>query len=223
MTNTFKHALKATCILAIGASFFSSGTTTANAASIEVYVCDAIGDGHYEISILSDRSTSARVSYVIQGNQHNLNGPYNYYKRAGQNWVAGNGFDFAYANGHGNFHDKNANAFSDCRSGARNNGHQTDHGQTDNGSPSNHLPGATLNIRALSLGGSLRNGPGINYQKVGSIRGRAPITLVRNTGVRMNGYDWFEIIAPKGRRAYQWGGIMCSPRHYIAGVFERCN
>ena len=74
MTNTFKNLLKATCILAIGTSLFSGGTTTANATSIEVYVCDAIGDGHYEVSIISDRSTTARVSYVIQGNQNDLNG-----------------------------------------------------------------------------------------------------------------------------------------------------
>ena len=223
MTKTFKHALKATCILAISASLFSGGTSPANAASIEVYVCDAIGDGHYEVSILSDRSTSARVSYNIQGNQHNLHGPYNYYKRAGQHWLAGNGFDFAYANGYGNFHDKNANAFADCHSGARNNGHQTNHSPTDNGSPSNHLPGATLNVRALSLGGSLRSGPGMHYQKVGSIYGTKPVTLVSNSGVHMNGYDWFEIIAPDGRRVFQWGGIMCSPNQYIQGVYERCN
>jgi len=217
MTNTIKNTLKATCILAIGASLLSGGTTTANAASIEVYVCDAIGDGHYEVSITSDRSTSARVSYNIYGEQNPLRGPFNYYKRAGQNWVAGNGFDFAYANGHGNFHDKNANQFAECRSGAYNGGQQTNNGHN------NQQAGGNLNIGALSLGGSLRSGPGMHHQKVGSIYGRAHITLLRNTGVHMNGYDWFEIISPKGQRVFQWGGIMCSPNQYVQGIYERCN
>lgn len=223
MTNIFKNTLKAACILAIGTSLFSGGITKANATSVELFVCDAIGDGHYEVSIISDRSTTASVSYVIQGGQNPLHGPFNYYQRAGQNWVAGNGFDFAYANGHGNFHDKNANEFANCRSGAYNGGQQTNNGPTDNGSPSNPQAGGTLNISALSLGGSLRNGPGMNYQKIGSIYGRAHITLLRNTGVHMNGYDWFEIISPKGQRVFQWGGIMCSPNQYVQGIYERCN
>lgn len=224
MTNTFKKALKATCILALGTSLFSGTSTIANAASIELFVCDNNGEGHYEVSITSDRSTSARVSYVVQGGQNYLNGPFNYYKRAGQKWVAGRGFDFAYANGQGNFHDKNANEFAECRSSAYNGNQQPHNTPTDNGGPSTPIAGpVNLNIRALSLGGSLRAGPGIQFQKVGSIYGRKRVTLLSNTGVQMNGYNWFEIITPDGRRAFQWGGIMCSPRQYVQGIYERCN
>ncbi|MEP1442218.1 MAG: SH3 domain-containing protein [Hyphomicrobiales bacterium] len=224
MTNIFKTPLKAAYILALGTSVFSGGTTTATAASIEVYVCDAIGDGHYEVSITSDRSTKARVSYVIHGGKNRLRGPFNYYKRAGQRWVAGNGFDFAYANGRGNFHDKNANAFADCRSGAYNGGRQTYNPPKNNTRPNTTAASPVhLNIRALSLGGSLRTGPGIQFQKIGSIYGRKRVRLLNNTGVQMNGYNWFEIVTPDGRRAFQWGGIMCSPRQYVQGIYERCN
>lgn len=217
MTKTFKMALKATCILALGTSFFSGGSTTANAASVEVYVCQNNGEGHYEVSIISDRTTSARVSYVVQGGQNYLNGPFSYYHQAGQNWVVGQGFDFAYANGDGNIHDKNANQFYSCSTNAYNEGNNNNNGHN------NQQAGGNLNIGALSLGGSLRSGPGMNHQKVGSIYGRAHITLLRNTGVHMNGYDWFEIISPKGQRVFQWGGIMCSPNQYVQGIYERCN
>lgn len=75
--------------------------------------------------------------------------------------------------------------------------------------------------KARSLGGKLRNGPGTNFSAVGSLAEGAPVTVQANTGVRFDGYDWFEI-RHGGGVAYQWGGIMCSDGGAIAGMFGDC-
>lgn len=245
MTLTFKLAQKCACVMAFTASLLSGTSIDAKAASVELFVCDHNGEGHYEVSIISDRTTSARVSYVVNGGQNPLPGPFHYYHKATQNWVAGPGFDFAYANGHGNFHDKNANTFSDCRSPLHNSSHnsgsnpvngngqlsdeETDGGRYNpytgqyNNNQHTQQPNSNVNISGLSLGGVVRSGPGMNYGKIGSTFGKTPVTIVRNTGQYMNGYAWFEIIGQSGRTGYQWGGIMCSPHQYVVGIYERCN
>ena len=48
------------------------------------------------------------------------------------------------------------------------------------------------------------------------------MTIVTNTGVQFDGYDWFEIRTGNGVNAYQWGGIMCSEGRQIAGIYEQC-
>ncbi len=77
------------------------------------------------------------------------------------------------------------------------------------------------NAAARSLGGRLRNGPGTNFGQAGSLREGAPVTVTMNTGVRFDGYDWFEIRQPGGP-AYQWGGIMCWEGQPIAGMYGEC-
>ncbi|WP_394688403.1 DUF4189 domain-containing protein [Hoeflea sp.] len=77
------------------------------------------------------------------------------------------------------------------------------------------------NAAARSLGGRLRNGPGTNFGQAGSLREGAPVTVTMNTGVRYDGYDWFEIRQPVGP-AYQWGGIMCWEGRPIAGMYGEC-
>lgn len=73
-----------------------------------------------------------------------------------------------------------------------------------------------------SLGGRLRSGPGTNFGAAGSLAEGTPVTIVTNTGVRFDGYDWFEIRTGNGVSAYQWGGIMCSEGQQIAGIYEQC-
>lgn len=81
---------------------------------------------------------------------------------------------------------------------------------------------SSLTVPGLSLGGKLRSGPGTNHAQVGSLQEGIRITILRNTGVRFNGYDWFEIAAGNGQRGFQWGGIMCSNGQAIAGIFQQC-
>lgn len=79
-----------------------------------------------------------------------------------------------------------------------------------------------VNMAGRSLGGRLRNGPGTNFSPAGSLAEGDPLTIVTNTGVRFDGYDWFEVRTPGGGTAYQWGGIMCSEGQMIEGIFEQC-
>ena len=84
------------------------------------------------------------------------------------------------------------------------------------------IPAEQLNIVGQSLGGRLRAGPGTNYRKTGSIREGTWLTILSNTGVRFDGYDWFEVVLDNGLRGFQWGGIMCSNGPKIAGIFASC-
>ena len=74
------------------------------------------------------------------------------------------------------------------------------------------------NIPAISLGGNLRAGPGTEFEDVGSLEEGAEIILQADTGVLFNGYNWFEIILPDGRSAFQWGGVICVPGGGVGGV-----
>ncbi|PCI85834.1 MAG: hypothetical protein COB24_11645 [Hyphomicrobiales bacterium] len=76
-------------------------------------------------------------------------------------------------------------------------------------------------ISGKSLGGKVRDKAGMNSLQVGSLFEGNSIVITGNSGVDMNGYDWFEIEFG-GRKAYQWGGIMCSDDVKIAGIFMRC-
>lgn len=77
------------------------------------------------------------------------------------------------------------------------------------------------NLSARSLGGKLRGGPGTNFGQAGSLAEGAQVTVTMNTGVRFDGYDWFEIRHGSGV-AYQWGGIMCWEGQPIAGMYGEC-
>ena len=75
---------------------------------------------------------------------------------------------------------------------------------------------------ALSWGGNLRAGPGMNFAGVGSLREREPITIIQDSGVSMNGSNWFLVRTQRGQQAYHWGGIMCVPGAMVQGVYGNC-
>jgi membrane-bound inhibitor of C-type lysozyme len=76
-----------------------------------------------------------------------------------------------------------------------------------------------LNIGARSYGGIVRSGPGMEFDRVTSLREGDPVTLLTNTGETMNGYDWFMIMLPNGDIGYQWGGSLCSDELHPPGIF----
>lgn len=82
--------------------------------------------------------------------------------------------------------------------------------------------GQILNAVGQSLGGKLRDGPGMNFRQVGSVAEGTWLTILNNSGVRFNGYDWFEVALDNGRRGYQWGGIMCSNGQQLNGIYQKC-
>jgi hypothetical protein len=82
--------------------------------------------------------------------------------------------------------------------------------------------GQAVGTRGQSLGGNLRNGPGMEYDRLTSLPEGAYLTIVANTGHSMNGYDWFEVRLDNGDVAFMWGGILCSIGTQVPGIFAAC-
>lgn len=78
------------------------------------------------------------------------------------------------------------------------------------------------NATGMSLGGTLRDGPGMGFKKIGSLPYGSVFNINHNSGVRMNGYDWFAVSMGTSI-SYQWGGIMCSDKQKLDGIFEQCS
>lgn len=79
-----------------------------------------------------------------------------------------------------------------------------------------------INQPGRSLGGNLRAGPDTAQQSLGDVGENASLTIVANTGVDFDGYDWFRVQLGDGRSGYQWGGILCSEGTHQAGVYQAC-
>lgn len=71
-----------------------------------------------------------------------------------------------------------------------------------------------------SLGGRVRDIPGLDGRRVTSLREGTPVTVLESTGERHRGYEWFKI-RYSGGTGYQWGGIICTNRR-VPGVFNTC-
>ncbi|MEO1103443.1 MAG: SH3 domain-containing protein [Pseudomonadota bacterium] len=74
-----------------------------------------------------------------------------------------------------------------------------------------------------SGGGVVRDGPGISYSRVGSLKQGDAISLLQDAGQPMNGYPWFEIQTPDGTIGYQWGGILCANNDPVSGALGTCH
>lgn len=72
-------------------------------------------------------------------------------------------------------------------------------------------PAATSieNLSALSYGGILRAGPGMDSKKKASIRLGQPIELLEATGIWTDDFQWFKVRTGSGT-GYHWGGIFCT-------------
>jgi len=87
--------------------------------------------------------------------------------------------------------------------------------------PPQPAPASYLPRSGLSSGGVVREGPGTNYPQIGSLVLGEPITIVRDTGISMNNYNWFEI-SWHGGAAFHWGGIICSDGGSVPGIYQVC-
>ncbi|MFM9942478.1 MAG: hypothetical protein ACKVP7_23620 [Hyphomicrobiaceae bacterium] len=76
-------------------------------------------------------------------------------------------------------------------------------------------------VQGRSLGGIVRRQADQASPRVASFRENEPITILKNTGVVMNDYAWFQVRSATGVTGFQWGGIMCS-NVKIPGIFEVC-
>lgn len=82
------------------------------------------------------------------------------------------------------------------------------------------VPRAT-ELPAVSYGGILRSGPGMDYKKLASLRARDPLEVLEETDVWMGDYKWFKVKTSAGT-GYHWGGIFCSMGGKPEGVFSDC-
>jgi hypothetical protein len=77
----------------------------------------------------------------------------------------------------------------------------------------------------VSAGGIIRGGPGMDFNRVGSLGQGERITVLALTAAPyMNGYGWFKI-EWSGGTGYQWGGLLCPFNGYIEGAYDagKCN
>lgn len=74
-----------------------------------------------------------------------------------------------------------------------------------------------------SWGGVVRSGPGMETARVDSLREGEAVEILQDSGVFMNGYNWFQIRYRGNKTGYQWGGIMCGRSQPVPGVHEVCN
>ena len=77
-------------------------------------------------------------------------------------------------------------------------------------------------IPAISLGGNLRSGPGTAFPDIGDAVAGTEITLLSDSGIPFNGYNWWEVGLPNGEVAFQWGGVICAPSGGVAGILASC-
>ena len=60
----------------------------------------------------------------------------------------------------------------------------------------------------------------MTYAQVGSSFEGQQLRLLSDSGIAMNGYNWFRVRTRAGVTAYIWGGLLCSGGQGIAGLFE---
>ncbi len=72
-----------------------------------------------------------------------------------------------------------------------------------------------------SFGGNVRSGPGTNFPRTDELSEGDHVVIIRDTGVGMNGYNWFEIGYANGKSGYQWGKLLCS-RNLYGGIYQQC-
>ncbi len=76
---------------------------------------------------------------------------------------------------------------------------------------------------AKSWGGVVRSGPAQESRRVASLAEGEKITVIKSSGVVMNGYVWFKIRYRGNKIGYQWGGIICPIGNLVPGTFEKCD
>jgi len=209
--------------------FALSAIVAANPAQASLndqFVCDPAGDGEHLV-IMSSRDTSkASVHYSSIGENGEgatvahtpLTAAY-VYPETGSKYTGGEYI----------FYTTNTAAMLVYGVGTGNEGHvgcrvagEPDEDGAGEATTDAAGGGDAIAIRAKSWGGKLRGGPGVEYSQTGSLHEGARVTLLQNTGVKWNGYDWFRIRTADGKEAFQWGGILCSDALHVIGIYEKC-
>ena len=80
----------------------------------------------------------------------------------------------------------------------------------------------TFPVEAGSWGGKVRTGPGSSFKQVAGLKEGDTVKLLEDTGVQMNGFPWFKIEFGEGQTGYKWGGVLCSRKTKVKGLFRQC-
>lgn len=203
---------------AIGVGFiFASATISAYAAD-EVFECDAIGDGHYIVAIPGGNAREAWAYYKFGSNPVN---PRDGMKMllVSDDFYEGKDTSFTYGMRQGLLSDLNASIAVQCY---RNDRLASPYSGTvaQKSSKTNLHPAGQ---KGKALGGNMRTGPGTKYAKKASVGAGTNLTIIGNSGVRLDGYDWFEVQLNNGNRGFIWGGILCSEGQRLDGILYACS
>lgn len=79
-----------------------------------------------------------------------------------------------------------------------------------------------MDLSGKSWGGKMRSGPGMEFDQIASLSEGEPVTIIQNTTITMNGYNWFLIRRSNGQLGYKWGGILCSNEGTVPGLYDKC-
>lgn len=74
---------------------------------------------------------------------------------------------------------------------------------------------------ALALGTIVRGGPDTSAGRIEKLPVNEPVTLMRETGVYFDGFQWFEIEYSEGQRGFAWGGTLCVDTE-MSGILIDC-
>lgn len=214
MINLRKSVFKTLAILSAGLTLAVS-TTSANAAD-EVFECDAIGDGHYVIAIPGNNPRQAWAYYQMGPTPVTAADGGTKMLLTGNDRYEGAGIAFSYAINSGRLTDFGANEEVACR---RNDRLASPFSGTVAAQPTAQRTGQ----KGLALGGNMRSGPGTKYGKKASVNEGTALTILNNSGVRLDGYDWFEVQLNSGQKGFIWGGILCSEGQRLDGVLFACD
>lgn len=178
------------------------------------FVCSGMGDGDFTVTMSSDDSRNASVQYAINGYDADASTsePVALRRMPSGSGIlyAGLGYIFR-AKGYVGTLEVESGSVT-CRFAGE--------GEADDGETDAAAEMQSIDIAARSWGGKVRAGPGMAYDATTSLAEGDPVTVLVNTGVEMNGYEWFFIRLSDGSEGYQWGGILCTELPVVAGTFS---
>ncbi len=213
MLNLSKPIFKALAVL--GASLLLAMPSTSANAADEVFECDAIGDGQYVVAIPSNNARQAWAYYQMGSTPVTATDGGIKMELTGNDRYEGAGIAFTYGINSGRITDFGADMEVGCR---RNDRLASPFSGTVAAKPAAQLTGQ----KGMALGGNMRSGPGTKYGKIASVNEGAALTILNNSGVRLDGYDWFEVQLNSGLKGFIWGGILCSEGQQLGGILYAC-
>ncbi|MDN3646346.1 MliC family protein [Pontixanthobacter aestiaquae] len=193
--------------------------TPAYASFDDQYMCDALGDADALVVISSENSANASVQISVT-HDGGMEGEVSVIDM--RQIPAASGMKYA---GLGYvFHAKGPEGILETEAGSttcRFAGEEAPDEMSGSGDEETdaYAESQSLEAPATSWGGIVRAGPGMEFDRVTSLREGDPVTLLVDTGEEMNGYRWFMIRLSDGTEAYQWGGILCTEAPQIDGTF----